>query len=253
MFFLKQNFLFSRKQTNIKEKDTNNYSDINNPHATTDDSKCRHEGINTVETRDSKLNNSQNDEKSNLASEKSSEAWSLYSINKFSLNTQHLLNSKGEFESNSNGESVSHKYSMKTLREIQAYLIAPFKLPSASKSNAHIYHLFDLIHNNYMNQNNNSLNSESLFNQLRLYSAQEINNCDFNLIDINTNNDPINSINSYKSKDVALLANKYFRRSVGKAIIKDLLNLRSRHLKKLNNYASCFNLFIVIELFNPND
>jgi hypothetical protein len=153
----------------------------------------------------------------------------IYSFSNLPSLTQYLLNSKFEYDQSinndnddteeheavtptsvdsSNLKSQSKKSSLKTNREIQLYI---------SKIN-----------------NSSDLNNESLFNQLRTYCAQQINNFDLNLIDFNNFNN---------SDNQKLLNNKYFRRHLSKLILKDLLNINGSSPTPF--YSSSFSLFLI--------
>ena len=175
------------------------------------------------------------------------------------LKTQHLLNAQCDFDSTeleieridacstAGIDKLKHLLNKsKTNREIQIYLSTPFpniqQSRSSSKtdvSNADFtFALFNARYNSYANNLSNCLSngaSETLFSHLRSYCAQQINNCDLNVIDLNnpTSNFNKNNNNNYK----------YFKRSLAKSILSDFLNISVRKLS--NNYSySCF-LFVV--------
>ena len=125
----------------------------------------------------------------------------------------------------------------KTNREIQIYLSTPFKNKQDTISIDCTFSLFNSRHGSFINNlsSGSSASNETLFSHLRSYCAQQINNCDLNIIDLNN----AATVNNESAKQ----NNKYFKRLLAKSILSDSLNIA--HRKKSFNYSSSCFLFVV--------
>lgn len=189
----------------------------------------------------------------------STASWSRISNNFYSLadlpvRTRLLLTSHGEFHDS------EHWPQARINREIQVYQCSPF-LTSATRR------LGDVgKHNLTIIEAHLNSSADKLFIDLRRSCADHSRNCDLNLININAVSLDESSSQLSSTSSHSLAHNKYFRRTLGKAILGELLSTSSvvdhyhqqTNNKKnyLLNYLPGYNLFEILlseEQFKQQD
>ena len=210
----------------VVKQDNNNNNNINNNQSTNVLRTLQQPGHPTLETK-----NSFNNRQSIMQPNQKHKLDLIYSFSNLPPLTQYLLNSKFEYDQSINNDNDDN--------EEQHEAVTPTSINSSS--NKPIQTKKPCIKTNreiqlYLSNGNNLsdlLNNESLFNQLRTYCAQQINNFDLNLIDFNNN-----------SENQKILNNKYFRRHLSKLILKDLLNVNGTS-SQAAFYSSSYSLFLI--------
>lgn len=136
-------------------------------------------------------------------------------------------------------------------REIQLYLSLPYmSMQSASRAGDALlaYHFRLFEKHLYENFESTSVVATlpSLYDNLCIYCAQKIKNCDLNVINLNYFNASTGGTVALSEKIFNLTANKYFRRMLSKSILNDLLNQSTLNNKNLiSNYLCAPAMFVV--------
>jgi hypothetical protein len=136
-------------------------------------------------------------------------------------------------ESNETNTSGPIGYSR---REVDVFISAPFvgqnqkSIKTISPKLAEALNILNSRHNPHLisSSTNTATLNDSIFNRLRMHCANFANNLDMNIIDLNYADLNSNVDSAYFSSDqLPLIDNKYFRRSLSRLILTDLLNINS--------------------------
>lgn len=162
--------------------------------------------------------------------------------NKLGVNAYNLLCNQSEFVEQAIGGCES-TLPCKHNREIQAYVCLPYTEPeitsqqrthhSSTSGSSHSSSLSSpairLIdrHMTHVDGQSSSSTRMSVYDTLRQYCAQKPRNCDFTTVNLNynvtANNNPT-TVTKPSSTTFNLAASKYFRRTLGRLVLGDLLN-----------------------------
>lgn len=184
------------------------------------------------------------------------------------MNAYNLLCNQSEFVEQAIGGCES-TLPCKHNREIQAYVCLPYTEPEItsqqrthhsstnSSSSSHPSNLASpatrLIDRHMTHVDGQSPSSMPVYDTLRQYCTQKPRNCDFTTVNLNYNvtaNNP--NVSKSSSTTFNLAASKYFRRTLGRLVLGDLLNYIPTHSSSSppmpHSYMTPNGLFVVSPL-----
>jgi hypothetical protein len=171
------------------------------------------------------------------------------------LKSQYLLTGEKDLDDASESSEAS---SLERIgycrREVDIFISAPFvgqaqkSIKTISSKLAEALNVLNSRHTSHLinNTTNSAALNDSIFNKLRMHCANPLNNLDINIVDLNFADLNLGTdSHQYSSDQLPLIDNKYFRRSLSRLILTDLLSIDSNTNSK--SLLTPYSIVVVIE------